>query len=231
MWDFDKNTCVQWVSKENRLSTHTLRPHGETTAIPVTVFWSPLERENHHSLLSDSSLLRTLSLSGSTWFSSSCLCTVVIFFVSCIQDDQSGYLAFSTGLPWLRCILSSGHLTVSLSLAHNGCLWPGIAAAAAIAVTWHRVSRSTHLRRSCGTSRFHGVDMVSELEMSLRSPWSWKCQIGSWLREHWGDLLTSAFIYLRIFDHTGSKSVQDAEQRSQKLFMKKRWFFQWNPES
>ena len=38
--------------------------------------------------------------------------------------------------------------------------------------------------------------MVSELEMSLRSPWSWKGQIGSWLREHWGDLLTSAFIYL-----------------------------------
>lgn len=57
--------------------TDNWKPMWETMEAPVTKVWSPLHRRNHCSLLSESSLLRLLSVSVSFQFSSSCFCAVV----------------------------------------------------------------------------------------------------------------------------------------------------------
>lgn len=105
---WERYTYVQWVSKESHLSSCSFRLHGEeencaeTIATPVPGVWS-LKRSNHCSLLSNSSLLKTPSVSASLFPVFLCLpVSVVIVSVSCIQDDPTGHLpstraAFSAG--------------------------------------------------------------------------------------------------------------------------------------
>ena len=139
-------------------------------------------RRNHCSLLSESSLLRTLSVSGSV--SSFPLPASVLWLYSLRPAFKMIRLDIYH-LVWGFPTKMHSQLRPPHSFLRSGPYWTSLAWSGSCG------QHSSHLTRcvkvhplrscvtSCETSRFYGVDMLSELEMSLRSPWSWKSKIGS----------------------------------------------------
>lgn len=108
MGGFERDThmCSELAKKAISAAAHSRfmekRKTAETIATPVPGVWS-LKRSNHCSLLSNSSLLKTPSVSVSLFPVFLCLpVSVVIVSVSCIQDDPTGHL------PSIRAAFSAG---------------------------------------------------------------------------------------------------------------------------